>query len=74
MIRYGRGWPRPPRAVHVLLRRRDGERQGIPEPSVVDATLRRRRDHGLVSPLEARAPPTLFSAASKGYDDARGVS
>ena len=29
----------------------------ITEPSVVDAILRHRREHGLVSPFEARAPP-----------------
>jgi len=29
----------------------------ITKPSVVDAILRHRREHGLVSPFEARAPP-----------------
>ena len=29
----------------------------ITQPSVVDAILRHRREHGLVSPFEARAPP-----------------
>jgi hypothetical protein len=29
----------------------------ITTPSVVDAILRHRREHGLVSPFEARAPP-----------------
>ena len=29
----------------------------ITKPSVVDAILKHRREHGLVSPFEARAPP-----------------
>ena len=29
----------------------------ITKPSVIDAILRHRREHGLVSPFEARAPP-----------------
>ena len=29
----------------------------ITKPSVVDAILRHRREHGLLSPFEARAPP-----------------
>ena len=29
----------------------------ITKPSVVDAILRHRQEHGLVSPFEARAPP-----------------